>query len=217
MERRRERFEDVRRELEERRRRLEKLKERRTHALLLLRLCTLAWNVAGAARELEPLKPIREWLRKEPPIALLAVADRPMVVVEPETGAIHICGALCTGVGGPVGTRVWLLLANPGLSLLSDRTVRSTLAHELLHAAGIYSEDEADWRVDEAARLRPDLFSKIWYVRTGEALLALAAMDFLGADNIIIVPAEPRMRAAATLLFSASVKKPLAYCIERSA
>ncbi|MEM1788111.1 MAG: hypothetical protein QW085_05925, partial [Pyrobaculum sp.] len=216
MERRRGWFEDARRELEERRRRLEKLKERRTHALLLLRLCILASDVARVAGELEPLKPIREWLRKEPPIALLAVADKPMVVVEPETGAVHICGALCTVVGGPVGARVWLLLASPGLSLLSDRAVRSTLAHELLHMGTLRDEWEVDRRVDEAARLRPELFATIGEVDREEleevGPIILAGKPYV---DVHVLPIDPSLLTWRELLSMISVQMPLAPCVER--
>ncbi|MEM2475055.1 MAG: hypothetical protein QW407_03935 [Thermofilaceae archaeon] len=216
MEQRRDRFGEVRRELEERRRRLAELKERRTHALLLLRLCILASDVAKAAWELEPLKPIREWLREGPPIAILAVADRPMVVVEPETGAIHICGALCTGVGGPMGARVWLLLASPGLSLLSDRAVRSTLAHELLHMGTLKDEREVDWRVDEAARLRPELFATLGEVDREEleevGPIILAGKPYV---DVHVLPIDPSLLSWRELLSMISVQMPLAPCVER--
>ncbi|MEM2187153.1 MAG: hypothetical protein QXT37_09255 [Thermofilaceae archaeon] len=190
-----------------------RLLDREEHARLLDELCRLTREVVEAARVLEPLKLIDEWVRRGGHwMVELVVLAKPVIVQV--RGELYSISATMVEIRAP-GWEGWYLFASPIMMLRGDDAKRSILAHELLHAAGIYSEDEADWRVDEAARLRPDLFSKIWYVRTGEALLALAAMDFLGADNIIIVPAEPRTRAAATLLFSASVKKPLAYCVER--
>ena len=114
----------------------------------------------------EPLKLIREWLAGvklswiRPATASLAVAGRPLFDYDPETGAEFIVVATAH-VGMVIGRRgrLGVILFNPMADLLSDRALRTVLAHEILHLTGILWEDEADRLLSEAARLRPDLLA----------------------------------------------------------
>ncbi|MEM4454280.1 MAG: hypothetical protein QXT28_06205 [Thermofilaceae archaeon] len=117
-----------------------------------------------ASRPPDPLKPAAEWLRGvrrgwiPSSNVSLAVAGRVLFDYEPEQGAAYFVGATVAGFRIASGL-LGLILFNPMADLLSDRALRSLLAHELLHVAGILQEEEADRLVGEAARLRPELLA----------------------------------------------------------
>ncbi|MEM3943850.1 MAG: hypothetical protein QXJ59_07170 [Thermofilaceae archaeon] len=117
-----------------------------------------------ASRPPDPLKPAAEWLRGVRPGWIpashvsLAVAGRVLFDFEPETGETYLVTAAAyraTINGRYVGA----ILFNPMADLLSDRALRGTLAHELIHMLGTLDEDEVDRVVEEAARLEPSLLA----------------------------------------------------------
>ncbi|MEM2186972.1 MAG: hypothetical protein QXT37_08345 [Thermofilaceae archaeon] len=118
-----------------------------------------------SSRPPEPLKPAAEWLRGVRPGWIpssnvsLAVAGRALFDYEPETGATYIVTAAAYKATVGRGRHVGAILFNPMADLLSDRALRGTLAHEILHMVGTLNEDEVDRVVEEAARLEPGLFA----------------------------------------------------------
>ncbi|MEM2597824.1 MAG: hypothetical protein QXT50_04050 [Thermofilum sp.] len=198
---------------EKRRRRLAELKDRRLHITLVFRLCFFITDILRAAAVLEPLKPIEKWVFGRPtPAALLSVASKPMVIVE-ETGAVRLCNALSIQMFDPIGIRIWLLLASPTLALLSERAVKTILVHELLHMAGITSEEEVEQRVREAARLKPDLFASIEEVDR-EVREEAVQVVLLGEPlvDMHILPSDPSRLTFRDLLPLISVQISMERC-----
>lgn len=125
---------------------------------LLERLCKLSNEVARASFRFKPLEPI-----------FFFCLDRSKL----EHTELWVCDVLYRGifdipyasyfeardVGLEVPYPVHVIMFNLFVIEFSDKAVRTMIAHELLHAAGLLSEKEVWNRTQEAARRKPELFA----------------------------------------------------------
>ncbi|MEM4454282.1 MAG: hypothetical protein QXT28_06215 [Thermofilaceae archaeon] len=126
----------------------------------LERACKLLGEVVRVSFELDPLLPVAGWAmdRLNAANTVLAVAKGPLLAVE---GPVLAFSAALSPLADRAQRMLRYIILSPAAELLSDQELRSVLAHELLHAAGVLDEDEVEERVSEAVKLRPDLFATL--------------------------------------------------------
>ncbi|MEM2475053.1 MAG: hypothetical protein QW407_03925 [Thermofilaceae archaeon] len=128
--------------------------------MVLERACRLLGEVVRVSFELDPLLPVAGWAmdRLNAANTVLAVARGPLLAVEGPVLALMVA---LSPLADRAQRMLRYIILTPAADLLSDQELRTVLAHELLHAAGVLDEDEVDERVSEAVKVRPDLFATL--------------------------------------------------------